>query len=328
MKNLISLLLLLPFVHQWAIGQTCCSGGVPLSSNLGLPLSDAKTLQFTLSYDLNVLETLKAGTRVLDDDSRTRNTISYLAEVGYSFNERFSIDAFFSFVRQERIINQFGFEDFDFTQGVGDVVLLFKYSLFTSKNKATNFTAALGTKLPTGASDKRDSQGLTLNADLQPGSGAWDGILWSQFSHNLSFRPSMSVSLTSTFALKGKNNNYLGSQVYQFGQELQVIAGLSDRIFIGNRIIDPALVLRFRTVGNDEQNEQVVPSTGGEWIFINPGLTYWFNPDFSFNGNIELPLLADIEGTQVSPTYRINFGFYYRLPLKKNNSLLINNIPQ
>lgn len=310
------------------MGQTCCSGGVPLSSNLGLPPAEAKTLQLSMSYDLNVLETLKTGTTVLDDDSRTRKTISYLAEIGYSFNRRFSVDVLFSFVRQERIINQFGREDFDFTEGIGDLVVLAKYTLLSTTDQNTNLTIAAGAKLPTGRSDMRDTRGLTLNADLQPGSGAWDGILWGQFSHNISFRPSMSFSVVSTYGLRGVNNSYLGSQAYQFGNELQLIGGLSDRIFWGNSLLDPALMFRYRQVAPDKQNGQTVPSTGGEWLFINPGVTYWLNKNMSVNGNVELPLIANITGTQVSPSYRLNFGLYYSIPIKDNNSLIINNFQQ
>lgn len=321
-KFLILLTIFFPF---WLQAQTCCSGGVPLSSNLGLPPADAQTLQFTLSYDVNVLETLKTGRSILDDDSRSRKTLSTLLEVGYSFNSRFSIDAFLSYVRQERLITQFGREDFTYSEGIGDAVLLFKYQLFTSKDRNTIFTAAIGSKLPTGSANEKDQQGLTLNADLQPGSGAWDGILWGQFSHNLSFRPSMSLSVTNTYSFKGPNNEYLGNQKYQFGNEWQLMAGISDRLFIGRQIIDPAIVFRYRSVRPDRQNDQTVPSTGGQWIFFNPNLTYWFKDNFSFNINVDLPLLAHIEGTQVSPTYRLNLGLYYRLPLQKNNLNILNN---
>lgn len=88
--------------------QTCCSGGVPLSSNLGLPPSDGNTIQFNLSYDLNTLSTLKAGAEELDDDSRRRQTHSVLFQMGYSLSDRFAVDVFFSWVLQTRQINQFG----------------------------------------------------------------------------------------------------------------------------------------------------------------------------------------------------------------------------
>jgi len=48
------ILIFLLGVIQTTFSQTCCSGGVPLSSNLGLPASDKGVLQLSLSYDLNV----------------------------------------------------------------------------------------------------------------------------------------------------------------------------------------------------------------------------------------------------------------------------------
>ncbi|MEL6925280.1 MAG: hypothetical protein AAFO94_14635, partial [Bacteroidota bacterium] len=252
MRCISGLILIFFIVANNMFAQTCCSGGVPVSSNLGLPASDAGALQFSLSYDLNVLKTLKAGTEVLDDQSRNRTTHSVLLELGYAFNQRFSIDGFFSFVRQERTIRQFGNRNFTASQGPGDAVLLFKYRILDLNDHATQLTGALGIKAPLGPADLRDSEtGIILNADLQPGSGAWDGLLWAQLNHIMSFRPSMSMVVTSTYATKGKNNSYFGSQVYQFGNEWQLSFGVSDRITSGALLFDPALLFRYRTVAPD-----------------------------------------------------------------------------
>ncbi|MFQ5448655.1 MAG: hypothetical protein ACE5FF_17135 [Saprospiraceae bacterium] len=306
--------------HNLSTGQTCCSGGVPLSSNLGLPPEEGKTLQLNLNYDLNVLQTLKTGSETLDDDSRTRRTHSVLLQGGYSLSERFSVDALISWVRQERNIRQFGNTDFTATDGVGDAVFLFKYKLLATAGNLTTVTGALGVKAPLGASGLKRSDGLTINADLQPGSGAWDGILWGQVVHVLKFRPGMSVSGTVVYGLKGKNRGYLGSQVYQFGNELQVSGSLAGRLLMGSFIIDPSLTLRFRNVSPDRVEGLDVPSTGGNWLFLSPGLNYWFNPKYAFNARVELPLIASITGTQVSPTYRINVGFFAKINFQKQSA--------
>lgn len=321
----VSLLLtiLFFFITIGISAQTCCSGGVPLSSNLGMPPTDGKTLQITISYDLNVLETLKSGKTILEDDSRTRRTHSALWEVGYSFSDRFSTDVFFSWVRQEREINQFGNRDITTTSGIGDAVILFKYRTLYLNEGESILTTALGIKAPLGSSDLKRDDGLPIIADLQPGSGAWDGIFWGQFVQSLGFRPSMSISSTVTASFKGKNDNYLNSQTYQFGNEFQIMFGLSDRFFVGNSIIDPSIVLRYRNASKDRIDNLSVPSTGGNWIFINPGFSYWLTEDWSFNANAELPLYAKVDGTQVSPTYRINTGIFFRIPFS-NQELIIN----
>lgn len=313
----ISFIIILLLSGQLSFGQTCCSGGVPISSNLGLPPEDNKTLQFNLNYDLNVLQTLKTGKEVLDDDSRTRRTYSTLLQTGYSFTERFSFDALFSWVRQERSIQQFGNEDVTSTKGFGDAILLLKYRLFSSEQGQTVVSGAVGVKAPLGASDLRRDDGLSIIADLQPGSGAWDGIAWAQLVQVLGFRPSMSFSATAVYGLKGKNKDYLGSQVYQFGQELQLTGGISDRLFIGKSIFDPSISLRFRQVQPDRLDSVDLPSTGGNWLFLRPGLGFWLSPNHAFSAQIELPLLANIKGTQVSPTYRINIGFFTKINFQK-----------
>jgi len=309
----IFLAVLLSSATSQLLAQACCSGGVPVSGNLGLPASSAEVLQLSVSYDLNVLQTLKAGTETLDDDSRNRTTHSALFEIGYSLTNRFSVDGFFSFVRQERTISQFGNENFTYSQGIGDAVVLFKYKLLSFQNDATALQIGFGPKIPLGAADRKDDRGITLNADLQPGSGAWDAIFWSQFAHAMAFRPSLSLISTVTYAYKGVNDSYLGSESYQFGQEWQIMAGLSDRLFIGKNIVDPSLRLQFRTVRPDQFNDEQQPGTGGEWVFIIPGFTYWLNPDLSVNANLSLPIYARLEDTQVTPTYRFTTGVYYRL---------------
>lgn len=311
------LLVFLSILYLTELGaQTCCSGGVPLSNNLGLPASDAKTLQFALTYDLNVLRTLKTGRQTLADNARNRKTHSGIFEVGYSFSDKFSADGFFSFVRQERTINQFGNTNFSATNGVGDAVLLLKYKVWASTGTTTVLQIGAGPKIPIGGTNRRNIQGLALNADMQPGSGAWDGILFAQFSHVLGFRPSMSLVATSTYGIKGKNDNYFDVQTYQFGKEFQFNIGLSDRFLVSKSIIDLSILFQYRNQKPDQIDGVDLPSTGGNWVFVNPNLAYWISPDFSLNIGVSLPLLANLSGTQVTPTYRFTTGIFYRISKK------------
>lgn len=293
--------------------QTCCSGGVPMASNIGLPASDVGTWQVSLSYDLNVLKTLKDGTEVLEDKTRKRTTNSYLAQVGYSISNKISTDIFLSFVQQIRELTPIGqLANSDQTNGLGDAVFLVKYKFYK------NYQFGIGLKLPFGVSDKRNINGIRLGADLQPGSGAWDLVYWLNGSQPLKFRKSMAVSATAIFRATGKNNNYLGSQVYEFGNEFQFIAGLSDRYVIGSKTIDPSISFKYRKSRADKtnaDNTQVknVPSTGGEWVFIRPAISLNLNKDISIQGSVELPLYANLVNTQVTPTYRINAGVFFTI---------------
>ncbi|NND09298.1 MAG: hypothetical protein HKN87_23240 [Saprospiraceae bacterium] len=297
--------------------QTCCSGGVPISSNLGMPMEDAHILQMNVSYDLNTLNTLKTGREVIKDRNRTRRTHSMIWEASYGFTKRFSADLLFSYVRQERTVNNFGRAERTRSQGFGDVTFLLKYEIISQPDYG--LSGGIGLKLPSGSSTEANENGIRLNADLQPGSGAMDLLLWSHFSSQLKSRPSTSIFTTLIFAGKGHNETYLGVQDYKFGDELQVILGIGDRMFFVNQIFDPSVAFRYRYAASDQNNDVAVPSTGGQWIFINPSLSWWPNTNISWNINFELPLLANITGTQVSPTLRLNTGLYYKFTTKDKN---------
>ena len=53
--------------HINLFSQTCCSGGIPLSNSIGLPIENKGAFQFGLSYDYNNLNTLNSGDDELDD---------------------------------------------------------------------------------------------------------------------------------------------------------------------------------------------------------------------------------------------------------------------
>ena len=296
-----------------AICQTCCSGGVPISGNLGMPHENQGTWQFSLNYDINVLKTLKEGTQILDDNARERVTRSLMFQTGYSITKQLSADVFLSYVKQERTIKQFNNTDFVSTSGIGDAALLIKYALSNPSEKNLIVTVAAGPKIPTGRTDFTRKDGIPLNADLQPGSGSWDGIFWINGFHKLSSRPSFHFSTTFIYSLKGKNNNYLSEQTYQFGNELQGLFSMNDNIPIGANLLDLTLFIRYRKGMTDHFNDIEMPNTGGEWLFISPSIGYNINQVVAINGTFELPIYARVTGTQLSPTYRLNFGIFLRL---------------
>lgn len=289
------------------ISAQCCSGGVPMSNNLGMPSAEKGTLQFNVNYDLNNLQTLKQGTHILDDDSRERQTHSVLFKFGYSFSSAFSIDGFFSYVRQERTISTLAEEDFTSTNGLGDAVLMLKYTL------RDKLTTGYGLKMPFGKSDIGN-----LNADLQPGSGAWDQIFYLNYTDQVLFRPTLTYFLTSIYRLTGINKEYFINSEYQFGNETQVILGISDRFLIGTKtMLDPSLKVRFRHAERDQFDSNNFPGSGGSFLFISPGLSWQITPSISYQISAELPIYAKVKETQLSPTYRINTGFAFLI--KRNH---------
>lgn len=319
MKHLYLIVIFFLTAHLQLKAQTCCSGGVPISSNVGLPAGDKGTFLFTLNYDLNVLKTLKEGSNTLEDDLRERKTQSTLLGVSYAISNRFSVDGFFSYVKQIRTITPVGLPiDHVETSGLGDAVFLIKYKITNPAKPATQVIVGLGTKLATGSADLRNDIGITLSADLQPGSGALDGIIWLNAIQNIKSRPTMNIIGTITQRITGENDEYFGSQVYELGDELQIRLGVSDRVTIGKLIFDPSLSLRYRAANRDINDNTRLVNTGGDWIFLIPAISYNIIPDLAVNATAEFPLYANVDGTQLSPSFRLNFGVFYRLNLAGN----------
>jgi hypothetical protein len=343
-----------------AQGQTCCSGGIPLSNNIGLEFSEDNKLILGVSYDFNNLNTLKNDSETLDDDSRLRTTHSVLVNAGYTITDRLSIEGLFSWVNQRRIINQFNSENIDETYGIGDAIALARYTIL--KNTTTNWTVnlGLGVKIPLGSSTEISDQGITLNADLQPGSNAWDMIYLVGASKTFDFRPTMAFSTrivyrqtgensdyfgdstyrfgneiqayfrpTMAFSTRivyrqtGENSDYFGDSTYRFGNEIQAYFSVSDQFLIKNTLINPGLSFKYRNAGNDQIQSIDLPNTGGDWVFIIPNFSIHIFQNIRFNAAAELPLYSRPDGIQLTPTYRLTTGFLFNL-FNKPQAITIN----
>ncbi len=305
--------------------QTCCSGGIPISNSIGLPIENKGAWQFSLSYDYNNLNTLNSGSDRLDDDSRLRVTQSLLFNTGYTITNDLSVELLLTYVNQKREISQFGNVNIDETYGIGDGVLLVKYNINELFSPTSTLRVGAGPKIPIGATDLTNDDGILLNADLQPGSGAWDLIIWSTYLQSFSFRPSATFALTGIYRYTGTNNNYFNNTTtYRFGNEFQGFINYTDQFVVLKTLIYPGLSLKYRQAGKDEIGESSLESTGGKWVSIIPSLDVRISEKLLFISKAEIPLYNYVEGTQLSPTFRFTVGLALTLSKKKNELLNLN----
>ena len=103
---LMSVLFIVSF--NFIKAQTCCSGGIPLSNNIGLAMLEKGNAQIGIYYDYNNLNTLNFETDKLNDNSRLRITHSMLFNLSYAITDNLSIEGLFTWVNQRRKISQFG----------------------------------------------------------------------------------------------------------------------------------------------------------------------------------------------------------------------------
>ena len=309
MRNL-KLILLIPFFSISNVNsQTCCSGGVPLSNNIGLPILEKGIMQVGLSYDYNNLNTLNEGSKELNDRNRLRITHSVLVNLGYSVTNNLSIEALLPWVNQRRrILTNNALSQ---SSGIGDAILLARYKLLDKKD--WTFSVGGGLKLPTGATDKKNDLGIVLNADLQPGSNAVDAIFLTSASKQFNFRKSLTFSSRLTYRKTGVNNEYQKVNKYKFGNETQFFVSAADQFLVFNQIVNSSLTLKYRHVLNDEINSQEISNTGGQWVFFSPSLSLSLIENVNLSTSLELPVYSKVEGIQLTPTYRFNVGVSIQL---------------
>lgn len=320
MKTRLVLFFALTFIG-YATSQTCCSGGVPLSNNIGLPILEKGTWQIGMFYDYNNLNTLNNGNESLNDNSRLRITHSVLLNLGYSITNDLTVEGLFTWVNQRRNITQFGNSNLDQTSGIGDAIVLGRYRIVNKSDYEISIGA--GTKLPIGSTTNTNDIGIVLNADLQPGSNALDIIYISSFSKRFGFRPSMNFATRVTYRATGTNDEYLGSSKYKFGNEFQAFLSVSDQFLLFKQIVVPSISFKYRDVKRDMIDGNEITSTGGNWVFLIPDFSINLTPQILFTTRLEVPLYANVRGTQLTPTYRISTGI--SVQLTKKREIRINN---
>ncbi len=309
-------------ICQTGYSQTCCSGGVPVSSNIGFTNKQSNTLQLSLSANFNTLTSLYTESQRLQDDQRKRTTQSYLIRAHYSISERFAVETFVPFVRQTRSIFSQTSNDVDFESsfGIGDPILLASYKISDS---AFKFTLGAGPQIPLGSFTQRNSRGLLLVEDLQPGSGAWDLIVIGIAEYSLPSRPTTNVFSRVIYSYTGNNDESRnGLQTYTFGNDIQVIAGVADQFLVANRFVSPSLALRYRFAEQDEIDFIPNNGTGGNWVFAKATLGFEFLWESSLSLDLEIPIHTFVNNTQLSPDSIVTISWSRSFKFSKNEVLI------
>ena len=289
--------------------QACCSGGVPFLGALEVSTIPAKNLQLSLTYDYNRLSRVYSGTDYLEVDPNQRRRIgqAVLLRGSYGFSSRIATTVVVSVIQQQRRITAGGTGNTDFikAQGIGDAAALIKYSFIPfNMMSQRELSLSAGVKIPLGANDLT-SDGIRVSEDLQPGSGAWDAIIGGYIAKG--FMPTVPITafFRSSFRVTGTNS--IG---YKFGNEFVASIGAN---YAPKSIINYSLLFRYRSVTADKRNNAVLPNSGGNWLYVIPGLNFNLTPSMGVRFSGQFPIYRNLDGTQLTTTYRLSASFFYVL---------------
>jgi len=192
---------------------------------------------------------------------------------------------------------------------LGDALLLFKYELIslTIVNQ-TQLAIGAGPKIPTGKSDITNN-GILLPADMQPGSGSWDVVLWGYFSKG--FVPDLPLNIFSavSYKINSSNERFNNSEAgYKFGNEFVASIGAGFRT---DTILDYSFSFRFRATSQDQFDNEPVPNTGGYWLYAVPGINIKITEPLTARVAGQIPVYRYLQGTQLTTSYTLSVSMFF-----------------
>ncbi len=311
MKTSIILILLLT-IQQSILAQACCTAGTPLLGSLEMSTTKKGAWQLGLNYEYNSLTKVYEGNSELIDRTRERVSQSILLEVSYGLTSRITLTTMLSFINQLRKVDPLSGQNNTLnSNGIGDVILLAKYSLISLNFiNQQELAVGIGAKAPTGKSEVKEN-GILVPADMQPGTGSWDGILWAYYSRANLLNIPMNLLVNLSYRFNGTNKRF-GSNFssYKFGNEFISTLGLS--YFTGS-IVDPSLFLRYRNTSSDQFSSGDIPNTGGDWLYIVPGVNINLTDNLTLRATGQIPIYRNLIGTQLTTTFTTSVAFLYSI---------------
>ncbi len=318
---IIALLIQWPLV---SLAQTCSCAGAPLLGTQSAGASGQGNLLVGITYEFNQITNLYTGSTRLSNNTVERNTQSTLFEINYGITNSFSVSGTMSFVQKNREsgISNPGGSELTTTNGFGDGVILFRYVI--SQQSLWNryhLAVGAGTKAPLGSTSLRTPGGLHFNADMQPGTGAWDGVFWSMTGVSLLPRSTINLAWINSYRVTGTNQRFSENDNYRFGNEFISNFSVSNSI---NDRFSYALNLRYRSSTSDQRNKVSMPNTGGLWLSVIPDFYVGISDNISLKISGQIPVYQDLRGFQPSTTYALSASLF--INLNKNENTFIHGL--
>ncbi len=247
------------------------------------------------------------------DEVSTINQITNLS-LGYSFTDYLTFNVNLPFIQREHthIDNEEDEavpESWNFSE-IGDLNLISNISLFKNEEARSSLNLNTGIKLPTGITDIKNSEGEEADITLQPGSGSVDYIVGATYTQNLSSVPVLSDSGFSELPLILNINyriNNKGTDDYKFGNVLFIHLSTAYR-FVERLSFLMQVNVKLQDKADAGTTNEPEENTGGQWVFLSPGLKFHIFDNLSLSSYIQIPLYQNYNGIQQAAPYNLQFA--------------------
>ncbi len=193
------------------------------------------------------------------------------------------------------------------TSGVGDVIVDTKW-IFLSKNRlggTTRVGIEGGVKIPVGKPGATLPDGTVAPRPLQVGSGSWD----FPFKALLTLTQRRKGLLANVgYRVNTSDDGFKAGNVFSY----DVAVALRFVPWVYRKITDQSLVVYLELNGElaarDEVEGTLNPDSGGHLLFLSPDLQWIPTPWLLFEGSVQIPIVQDLNGTQLEYDIRFQIG--------------------
>jgi Putative MetA-pathway of phenol degradation len=189
------------------------------------------------------------------------------------------------------------FTNADGTTGMGDVSVSVRWAARVGMRHT--FVVGAGVKAPTGEYRLRSSAGEVGEPTLMPGTGSWDFTATAMATYML-VPPSLNA-----FASFLERHNTPNPLAYALGDSRILTAGIA---WTATPNWTALLQLNARVVERDTYRGTAVTHTGGNFLYVTPGVRQKLSPMTSIYAHLQLPLVQDVNETNLVPRYLMELG--------------------
>jgi len=289
----------------------CGCGGTTSAVNPAAADSPSKN-KFTLGYKLEYqnwesVDVQKA--HQLHEEGRDaharKSDIANNVFLGYGITDAFSVSIQVPFVVRDfkEVHNEALLGEDQTSTGLGDSILLGKYKFY---DKQFGLAGIFGFKLPTGATNERNSSGERYEPELQPGTGSLDYIFG--LSANKRINHWLLLDSNCLYHLRTE-----GEQDYEFGDMVRATASATFNIISGDNKptfnFISEMISQF--ADKDEHAGETVYDSGGTTLFFAPGISSRITEQLNATLSAPIPFYQALGGQHQELDFSILFSMSY-----------------
>lgn len=309
-RRILFLFALLPFYS--AVGQTCCTGGVPYLGTFKIPAINSNEIQTNLSYSYNNNSDLVLHDEVIKDNGSRRMVHTALLQLDYGLSDRFSVSVVLPYLWQKERIEINSVSNEITNNGLGDISF---WMCFKQPFNVHSLSLNAALKAPTGVTNREDPEtGIDFPFSFQNGSGSWDFIFTAYDELSIGQGSKVFWVNMASAKINTAGRRFDAHPGYRFGHVLQFYTSLSIRWVMGTFLSDAYSGLAYQLRFQDRfeggfQNE----NTGGDWVNLVVGYNHQFSQRMHAGASGSIPVFRKVNGLQLTTDKQINVTVGYKL---------------